>query len=60
LLEQNPASRATTSHARGPDGAEDGRGTEREFGPGDAFHMPPGHGACIVVMNRVYCSTSVA
>ena len=23
-------------------------GTEREFGPGDAFHMPPGHDAWIV------------
>ena len=23
-------------------------GTEREFGPGDTFHMPPGHDAWIV------------
>ena len=23
-------------------------GTEQEFGPGDAFHMPPGHDAWIV------------
>ena len=23
-------------------------GTEREFGPGDSFHMPPGHDAWIV------------
>ncbi len=23
-------------------------GTEREFGPGDTFHMPPGHNAWIV------------
>jgi ethanolamine utilization protein EutQ (cupin superfamily) len=23
-------------------------GTEREFGPGDAFHMPPGHDAWVV------------
>jgi Cupin domain len=23
-------------------------GTEREFGPGDAFHMPPGHDAWII------------
>jgi uncharacterized cupin superfamily protein len=23
-------------------------GTEREFGPGDAFHVPPGHDAWII------------
>ncbi len=23
-------------------------GAEREFGPGDAFHVPPGHGAWII------------
>jgi hypothetical protein len=33
-------------------------GTERAFGPGDTFHMPPGHDAWIVVDETAPCSTS--
>jgi uncharacterized cupin superfamily protein len=35
-------------------------GTEREFGPGDSFHMPPGHDAWIVGDEKACSSTSVA
>ena len=35
-------------------------GTEREFGPGDSFQMPPGHDAWIVGDEKACSSTSVA